>query len=213
MEAPMEAMTTGERNHRATSAVVGAAALVWDRLAPTRKQPGWRDVAVGATFGLEDAVSELLHRARRAAAYRRQLAILRAASAMAETRRRVSQLAERGAAEQDRGRRRAAEAVSSVVDAVATASVVDRMIDIQLDRVVRPLVTAILDDVFAVLEAEPDRVQTLIRGQRDSMVDDIVERIRTGTASGDAVVDRLTMRILRRNTEPGSPPASTSEPL
>jgi hypothetical protein len=208
----MEPTTTGEGSHRATSAVVGAAELVLDRLAPRRKQSEWRDVVVGAAFDVEDAVSRALVRARRAAAERRQLSILRAATAMAETRLRLGRLAERGAAEKDRGRRRAAEAVNSLVGAVATAGVVDRVVDAQLDRVLRPLVTAVLDDVFALLEAEPERVQALIRGQRESMVDELVGRIRTGAASGDAAVERLATRILRRNAEESTTQAPPSDP-
>jgi hypothetical protein len=209
---PMEPMTTGADSHRATSTVVGAAALVLDRLAPSGRPSELRDVAVGAAFGVEDAVSRMLARARRAAAVRRQLAIVRATAFVAETRLRVGRLADRGAVEQDRGRQRATETVNTLVDKVATAPVVDRVVDAQLDRVVRPLVTAILDDVFALLEAEPERVQALMRGQRDSMVDEMVARIRTGAATGDAAVDRLATRILRRTAEESAAETPTSGP-
>jgi hypothetical protein len=81
---------------------------------------------------------------------------------------------------------------------VATAPVVNVAVDAQLDRVLRPLVVVVLDDVLLRLEEEPDRVQGLIRGQRDTMVDELVDRLRTGAAAGDAVVDRVTARLLGR---------------
>ena len=147
----------------------------------------WQDVAVGAVYGAEDA----------------------AAGVFAGVRRGVARLAERGAAERDRGRRRVAHAVHSLTEAVATAPVVDRVVDHQLDRVLRPLVVTVLDDVLARLDAEPERVQALVRGQRDSMVDELVDRIRTGAADGDAAIGQLTGRVFRRTAQPGPAPVPT----
>src|SRR5437867_348987 len=77
---------------RGTSVAVGAAALAWERIAAPRTGPGWRDVAVGALFGLEDAAAGLLAAARSRTAER--------ATAFSSTvRRRAAELAERGAAE------------------------------------------------------------------------------------------------------------------
>ena len=54
-----------------------------------------------------------------------------------------------------------------------------------------------------------ERVQALIRGQRDSMVDELVDRIRTGAAAGDAAIGQLTGRVFRRTAQPGPAPVPT----
>jgi hypothetical protein len=201
-----------DAGHRTTSVVVGTASLVWDRLASSPQRFGLRDVAVGAVFGAEDAAAGLLARVRHAAALPRQRSVRQAAAVVEGVRRRLVELAERGAAEQTRGRRRAADAVNSAMEAVATAAVVDRVVDAQLNRVLRPLVVAVLDDVLALLEAEPERVQSLIREQREGMVDELVERIRAGATAGDTAVDRLAARVFRRTVEPAPTSAPTTGP-
>jgi hypothetical protein len=60
------------------------------------------------------------------------------------------------------------------------------------------VVRTVLDDVLAQLESDPERVQALVRGQRDTMVDELVGRIRSGAAAGDTAVDRITARVLHR---------------
>jgi hypothetical protein len=204
---PAVAPAPGE--HRATSVVVGAATAAWDRLAPHRERTGLREVAVGAVFELEDAAAAVLARMRRTGTRPRQRdrAVLRLAVLVDRTREGVMRLAERGAVEEDRGRRRAAEAVDALVDAVATAGVVERAIDAQVDRLLRPLVASILDDVLAQLENEPERLQGLIRGQRDSMVNELVGRLRESAAAGDTTVDRITAKLIRRQ-----PPAPAPAP-
>jgi hypothetical protein len=87
---------------------------------------------------------------------------------------------------------------SRVIDAVAHSRVLERIIDVQLTRVM----PAVLDQVLATLEAEPERVRALVRGQRESMVDEVVDNVRSGAASGDARVDRLVDRVLRRSEQP-----------
>jgi hypothetical protein len=116
--------------------------------------------------------------------------------------RRVAGLAERGAAERRYAQRRAQAAFDDAVTAVAGSALVARVVDVQVERLLRPLVQTVLADVLAQLEREPDRIHALVRGQRDTMVDEVVGRIRTGAASGDATVDRLTARLLRRGREP-----------
>ena len=86
---------------------------------------------------------------------------------------RRQRLAERGAA----ARGRAFE---------ATSEIVDRLVDAQLKRVLR------------LLENEPERIRALVRGPRESIVDEVVGRVRTGAAAGDEAVDRLTLRMGRR---------------
>nr|WP_221377241.1 hypothetical protein [Actinoplanes polyasparticus] len=128
-------------------------------------------------------------------------------------RRWAGELAEQGAAERGRAaetmaeqrsraaatvasrRSRMASAVEAAVDAVATSPLVDRVVDAQVSRILRPLVRTVLDDVLTLLEQEPERIQPLVRGQRDSMVDELVGRIRTGAAAGDDAVDRMTSRM------------------
>lgn len=87
---------------------------------------------------------------------------------------------------------------SRAIDAVAHSRVLARIIDVQLSRAV----PAVLDQILATLEAEPDRVRALVRGQRESMVDEVVDHVRNGAASGDTKVDRLVDRVLRRTEQP-----------
>jgi hypothetical protein len=154
-----------------------------------------RDVLVGAAYQAEDA-AELLVAGVRFSATRPF------AGPTAALQRRMSEMAERGALEREQARRRAAAALDAAIIAVATSAIVDKVVDAQLERVLRPLVRGILDDVLALLEQEPERVQTLVRGQRDTMVDELVGRIRSGTAAGDTAVDRLTARVLHRDPIP-----------
>jgi len=107
-------------------------------------------------------------------------------------------------------RRRAAGALDSLMAAVANAPVVERVVDAQVDRLLQPLMAQILDDVLAQLENEPERVQALIRGQRDSMISELVGRLRQTAAAGDTTVDRLAARLIRRAAEPE--PAAAPEP-
>jgi len=73
-------------------------------------------------------------------------------------------------------------------------------------------VVAVLDDVLVLLDEEPERIKSLIRGQRDSMVDELVGRIRTGASAGDTVVDRWTARVFRRTPAPVPVPAPDAHP-
>jgi hypothetical protein len=195
-------------DHPATSVIVGAATAAWDRLGASRNRVGLREVAVGAVFELEDAAAALLARLRgtRSGGGPRPRPVVRLALLLERAQYGVVRLAQRGVIEEDRGRRRAAEAVDSLVDSLATATVVERAIDAQVDRLLRPLVAQILDDVLAQLEGEPERVQALVRGQRDSMVNELVNRLRQSTAAGDTAVDRITARLIRR-TPPDDAPA------
>jgi hypothetical protein len=156
---------------------------LWDRLDPRPRAGRWRDVAVGAAFEAEELTAGLVAGLRRAAARRED---------------RLAELADRGARERARGRQRADAALRSAVTTVATSPLVDLVVDAQLERILRPVIRAVLDDVLLLLEKEPDRIQALIRGQRDSMVDELVTRIRTGAAAGDTAVDRLTLRMFHR---------------
>jgi hypothetical protein len=207
---------------RTTSVVVGTAVVLWDRLAPTRERPGWREVAVGAVFEAEDVAAALTGGVRRAAAIARLRTVpgravtrLRTtpgpSAAVDVARGRLSRLAERGVAEEDRGRQRAVNVIDSLMTAVATAPMVERVVDVQVERLIRPLVASILDDVLDQLERDPQRVQALIRGQRESMVNELVGRIRQTTAAGDAAVDRGTARVLHR-TAPAVPRPPTATP-
>ena len=76
----------------------------------------------------------------------------------------------------------------------------------------RPVVRAVLDDVLQLLEREPERIQALIRGQRESMVDELVGRIRTGAATGDTAVDRLTFRVFHRGPRAAPAPLPAEGP-
>jgi hypothetical protein len=107
-------------------------------------------------------------------------AISRAAEALADQK----ELAERGAARRTR-------LIDALITAIATSPLVERVVEIQLDR------------VLELLEREPERIRALVRGQRDNMVGEVVGRVRAGAAAGDEAVDRLTLRWTRNgNTEP-----------
>jgi hypothetical protein len=208
-EQPMAAAVDGTAApagivRRSTSTALGAALVAWERLTPGGVAR-WRDVAVGAAFEAEETAAGLLDDLRRAGVWRRRW---------------IAELAERGAAERIRGRERAAGAVEGAATAVAASPLVDRMVvvasplvdrivDAQLERILRPVVLTVLDEVLVLLEKEPDRIQALIRGQRENMVDELVARIRTGAANGDIAVDRLTSRMFHRGRRPvGRPPAT-----
>ena len=151
-----------------------------------------RDLLVGAAFQAEDAAELVLAGIRFSAT--------RPFNGTAATvQRRMGEIAGRGAAERQKAQSRAAAALDAALTSVATSSLVNKMVDAQVDRILRPLVRDILDDVLAMLEQEPDRIQSLVRGQRDTMVDELVGRIRTGTAAGDDAVDRITARVLHRD--------------
>ena len=169
---------------------------------PSAGPLSWLDVAVGAAVEAEEAAAALLAAIRRRTVAPVQQSGERATSLVTLTRRRIIETGERGAAEQLRARQRAALLLDRLAIAAATSPVVNRMIDVQVDRMLRPLVVAVLDEVLGLLENEPERIQPLIRGQRESMVDELVGRIRTGAAAGDTAVDRWTARVLRRNRPP-----------
>ncbi|MCA2211463.1 hypothetical protein [Jidongwangia harbinensis] len=153
----------------------------------------WADTVLGAAFAAEDTTSDLVTGLRRAAARHR---------------RRVAGLADRGAAERARWRQRAERTADDAVVTVATSPVLDRVVDHQLERILRPVVRAVLDDVLLLLEKEPERIQALIRGQRESMVDELVGRLRAGADAGDTAVEGLAVRVFRRGPRrtPAPPP-------
>jgi hypothetical protein len=156
-----------------------------------------RDVAVGAVAEAEQVsarVFALLHRVK---AEPRQTLTGGAEAGMTTVRRRIAVLAERGAAERTRGWSWATASLNAAVRAVATSPPVDHAVDAQLDRVLRPLVGAVLDDVLDLLEREPERLRALVRSQRTTMVDELMDRVRSGAAAGDSNVDRLTAEVLR----------------
>ncbi|GAA3351778.1 hypothetical protein GCM10020358_82780 [Amorphoplanes nipponensis] len=145
----------------------------------------WGDTVVGAAFAVEGATTDVV----------------------AGLRRGIERLAERGATERTHWRQQAGLTAQAAVSTVATSPLVDLVVDSQLQRVLRPVVLAVLDDVLLLLEKEPERIQTLIRGQRESMVDELVGRLRAGARAGDTAVDRMSSRVFGRTVrpEPGPP--------
>jgi hypothetical protein len=166
----------------------------------------WGYVAVGAVVATGEAATRLVADVRQGAGRAGRRSVGRLVNADRTVRTRIAALAELGAAERERRQRRAAEALTELVRALATAPLVNVAVDAQLDRVLRPLVVVVLDDVLMRLEEEPDRVRALVRGQRDTMVDELVGRLRASAAAGDAAVDRVTDKLLRR-VEAAAPPA------
>jgi hypothetical protein len=128
----------------------------------------WRDVTVGVLAGLRRGI--------------------------ADPRGTIRALAATGATETVRAKQRLDSTVDELVALLARSPVLDRVVDRQLERVLRPLVSAVLDDVLEVLEREPDRIRSLVRSQRTTMVDELVGRIRAGANAGDDGVDRLLRR-------------------
>jgi hypothetical protein len=150
----------------------------------------WRDVAVGAAFEAEVATAKVIAGLRGASAERRQL---------------VVRLAEQGALARRRSRQWATATVQGAVVTLATSPVAGSVVDRQLERLLRPVVLAVLNEVLYLLETEPERIPSLIWGQRDSTVDELVTRIRLGTAAGETVVDRLTFRVFPGDPRQGPP--------
>jgi hypothetical protein len=172
----------------------------------TTGRASWGYVAVGAVVAVGEVATRLVGDVRQGAGRAGRRSVGRLLNTDRTVRTRVAALAALGAAERERRQRRASEALNELVRAVATAPPVNVAVDAQLDRVLRPLVTVILDDVLVRLESEPERVQVLIRGQRDTMVDELMDRLRTGAAAGDAAVDRATAKLLGR-ADAAVPPA------
>jgi hypothetical protein len=162
----------------------------------------WRDVAVGAALEGRDVAGLMLGGLRWSAAQPGKQLNRRVTATRAQVERRLAGIAERGAVERERERQRAAGIVDAAILAVATSPLINQVVDAQLDRVVRPMIQLVLDDVLVALEREPERLQLLVRGQRDTMVDELVERIRSKAAAGDAAVDKVTARMLRRDGRP-----------
>ncbi|MDI6105227.1 hypothetical protein QLQ12_42255 [Actinoplanes sp. NEAU-A12] len=130
----------------------------------------WGDVVIGAAVRTAEGAGDAL-------------AGLRTAGLRA----RLTGLAERGAAERSR-------MFDIAITTLATSAMVERVVEIQLDR------------VLELLEREPDRIRALVRGQRDTMVGEAIGRVRTGAAAGDAAVDRLTLRWPGRGGAPENLP-------
>lgn len=159
-----------------TTSAPGAATPVPDPAPPaaTMTRTRWEHVTVGVLAGLRHGI--------------------------AHPRRLLVTLAAEGASETVRARQRMTATMDDLIAAVARATVVDRVVDRQLERVLRPLVGAVLDDVLEVLEREPERIRSLVRSQRTTMVDELIGRIRTGATAGDDGVDRL---LRRQPADPG----------
>jgi hypothetical protein len=164
---------------------------------PAPLAAGWRDIAVGAAFEVRAATAAVIDDLRRTAAQRR---------------RDVAELAERGALERDRGRRRAAAAVHNAATALATSPLVNLVVDAQLTRVLHPVVLAVLDDVLLLLDEDPERIQSLVRGQRDGMADELISRLRSGATAGDTAVDRMTSQMFHRGPRPAPPSPAGEKP-
>jgi hypothetical protein len=209
---------------RYTTVTVGVVALTWDKVAgryvaessPARQLP---NIAVGVLFDAEDAAFAAASTVGRVAGRRRpRLTVFRGGGGRVVSgfTSRMNHLAERGAAETDRGRKAAATAATDLAQKAATNPVVNGAVDAQLDRLIRPLVGVVLDDVMAVLAAEPERVRSLIRDQSESITEEVVGRIRSGAVAGDAAVQGLVSRLLSR-PRPSSkaakePQAATESP-
>ena len=161
----------------------------------------WSDVAVGTMAEAEQASRRLLGVVRRDVAQRGR----RLSDGAAGTRRAIAGLAERGAAERQRRRELMAAGLDTALVSLATSPVLGRVVDAQLERVLRPVVDAVLDNVIDLLEREPERIRSLVRSQRSTMVDELVSRIRSGAAAGDSNVDRLTARVLHQDPAPAPP--------
>jgi len=199
-----------------TSVTVGVVVLAWDRITGPATRPSlgqrWRNIAVGALFGAQDAVADTLSGLGRQAGDYRRLSVRRTGAAVLRVTDRLANLAEQGAAETERSRRAATSMAYAVTDRVADNPLVNRAVDAQLDRLVRPLVATVLDDVLAVLDAEPERVRVLIRGQQQSITDEVVGRIRSGAAAGDTVVQGTIARLLGARRAAKIQPAAAGTP-
>jgi hypothetical protein len=97
-----------------------------------------------------------------------------------------------------------------LVQRVATTPVVNWVVDAQVERAVWPIVPRVVDDVLLLLSTEPDRVRVLIREQRTSLTDEMLDHVRVSAAAGDAAIDRAVMRLLGRRPATKAPRAATT---
>lgn len=210
-------MTTQERN-AAPSEPAGGDPAATDAGPPAETHNGtgvarvsvlgrWRDVAVGTVAEAEQTSVRVLAGLRRGVTNPSRMLRGGAAAGSNGLIQRIDGLAERGAAERARGRRQLATTLDTAVGAVAASPVVARIVDAQLERVLRPLVGAVLDEILDMLEREPERIRSLVRSQRSTMVDELVGHIRSGAAAGDTNIDRLTSRVLHQNPAAVPPPS------
>ncbi|MEU4563871.1 hypothetical protein AB0F72_36300 [Actinoplanes sp. NPDC023936] len=146
------------------------------------------DVALGAAIRARESTAEVVERFR-AATPRQTLQSNLQVNLQPhadEIREKLERLRRRGAAERQRGQGAVTGAIDAAMTAIATSSLVNRIVEVQADR------------MLGMLEKEPDRIQGLVRSQRDTVVGEMVGRVRSGAAAGDAAVDRLTLRMTRR---------------
>lgn len=135
----------------------------------------WGDVAIGAAARTGESATGVVTRLR--SRWQNDMHSLR--ERLAEL---PGRLAERGAAQRSRG----VHLLDEALTALATAPLLDRIVDAQVERVLQ------------LLENEPERIHTLVRGQRDTIVDEVVGRIRAGAAAGDEAVEKFTLKRGRR---------------
>ncbi|BBH67276.1 hypothetical protein ACTI_39610 [Actinoplanes sp. OR16] len=158
------------------------------------------DLALGAAFRAREGTTEAVEKIRtveppengllgKAGELRAQAGELRgrAQERVVELAAQLEELRRRGETERQRGQSQLAEAMDAAVTRMATSALVNRIVDFQVDR------------ILGTLAKEPDRIQGLVRGQRDTVVGEMVGRVRSGAAAGDAAVDRLTLRMSRRD--------------
>jgi hypothetical protein len=95
-------------------------------------------------------------------------------------------------------------AADTVADDPILVEVVERIVGHVQWQIVDELLPAILDR----LTEEPAQVQALVRGQSQSVIDELAAQTRTRAAHGDQVVDRIVARTLGRRAhaavEPGN---------
>ncbi|WP_304523799.1 hypothetical protein [Actinoplanes sp. DH11] len=154
------------------------------------------DLALGAAIRAGENTAEVVDRLRAADPLDR----LRSAATPGQAvQRRVDELRDRlgaltrhGTAERRRGQDRVGRAVDAAMTTIAASPLVNRVVEVQVDRVLR------------MLADEPERVRALVREQRDTVVGEMVGRVRGGAAAGDAAVERLTLRMTRRDGASGA---------
>lgn len=97
-------------------------------------------------------------------------------------------------------------AVSRVAVTVAEDPIVVDVVLRVVEKVESDLIAELLPEVLDRLSADPEQIQSLIRGQSRGMVEGVTREARRRAASGDDVVDRLVGRVLHRRARPVEEP-------
>jgi hypothetical protein len=128
-------------------------------------------------------------------------ALARRSAAVAES------VAARGEELRRRSRAAASRYLTDLVDRVAASGPVSRVIDIQLTRVLEPLVDRAVPIVLDRLGERSAQVRLIVREHGEDLTGELVAGIRDRAAAADDVIERTARRLVgHRRDRPGGQP-------